>query len=167
MTDEDENEVRLVGRPTEYKPEYAEQAAKLCLLGATDYELADFFGVSTVTIFRWRNTHEEFCNAVIVGKGKADERVARSLYQRAVGYTFESEKLVTVSLGNNQGSTVERHAIVEHVPPEPGAAFNWLKNRRGAEWREKVVQEQTGPNGEAIKHEHIHRVERVIVDPKN
>jgi hypothetical protein len=32
---------------------------------------------------------------------------------------------------------------------------------------EKITQEQTGPNGEAIKHEHIHRVERVIVDPKN
>lgn len=31
------------GRPTDYKPEYAEQAAKLCALGATDMDLADFF----------------------------------------------------------------------------------------------------------------------------
>jgi hypothetical protein len=31
------------GRPTKYKEEYNEQAYKLCLLGATDKELADFF----------------------------------------------------------------------------------------------------------------------------
>lgn len=31
------------GRPSSYQPEYAEQARKLCLLGATDQEIADFF----------------------------------------------------------------------------------------------------------------------------
>jgi len=30
------------GRPTNYHPEYAEQAYKLCLLGATDEQLGDF-----------------------------------------------------------------------------------------------------------------------------
>lgn len=34
------------GRPSGYKPEYAEQARKLCLLGATDQEIADFFEVT-------------------------------------------------------------------------------------------------------------------------
>lgn len=37
------------GRPTRYKAEYAQQAYKLCLLGATDKELADFFHVSGQT----------------------------------------------------------------------------------------------------------------------
>lgn len=31
------------GRPTKYKEEYTDQAYKLCLLGATDKEMADFF----------------------------------------------------------------------------------------------------------------------------
>lgn len=26
----------------------------------------------------------------------------------------------------------------EHVPPDPGAAFNWLKNRRSDQWRDKL-----------------------------
>jgi hypothetical protein len=34
------------GRPTAYKPAYAKQAEKLCALGATDKEIADFFGRS-------------------------------------------------------------------------------------------------------------------------
>lgn len=119
------------GRPSEYRPEFAEQAAKLCALGATDYELAGFFGVTTVTIYRWKNTHEEFCKAVICGKDAADERVARSLFNRAVGYSFESEKVF-----QHQGQII-RAPTVEHVPPDPGAAMNWLKNRQPDTWRDK------------------------------
>ena len=38
-----------MGRPPKYKPEFAEQAEKLCALGATDADLADFFkGVRTL-----------------------------------------------------------------------------------------------------------------------
>ena len=123
------------GRPSPYKPEFAEQARKLCQLGATDLELADFFGVDVRTIYRWRNTHEAFCQSVVVGKDAADERVARALYQRAVGYSYESEKVF-----QNKGDIV-RADVTEHVPPDPGAAFNWLKNRRSQEWRDKSVHE--------------------------
>ncbi|PWE56778.1 terminase [Metarhizobium album] len=120
------------GRPSSYKKEFAGQAKKLCALGATDFELADFFGVDTRTIYRWRIEHEDFCQAVVVGKDSCDERVKRSLFNRAVGYSFESEKVF-----NFQGAIV-RASTVEHVPPDPGAAFNWLKNRQPDEWREKL-----------------------------
>ncbi|MCO6427131.1 hypothetical protein [Nitrosomonas communis] len=36
-------EANPVGRPTLYREVYAEQAYRLCLLGATDEELADFY----------------------------------------------------------------------------------------------------------------------------
>lgn len=123
------------GRPTDYKPEYAEQARKLCELGATDFELGKFFEVSTATIYRWRASHPEFCEAVIVGKDMADDRVERAFYNRAVGYTFESEKVF-----NNQGVIV-RAETLEHVAPDPAAALNWLKNRRPDKWRDKVDHE--------------------------
>ena len=38
------------GRPSKYRPEYAEQAGKLALLGLTDKQLGDFFGVDERTI---------------------------------------------------------------------------------------------------------------------
>lgn len=120
------------GRPTKYKDEFAEQAKKLCQLGATDYELANFFKVDTATIYRWKISSEEFCDALKVGKDMCDERVKRSLYNRAVGYSYESEKVF-----NYQGEIV-RADVVEHVPPDPGAAMSWLKNRQPAEWREKL-----------------------------
>lgn len=130
-----------VGRPTEYRKEFAGQAEKLCLLGATDYELADFFGVSTRTIYRWKNTNDEFCQAVKVGKEKSDERVERALFNRAVGYSYESEKVFQF-----QGQIV-RADTIEHVPPDPGAAFNWLKNRRKNEWRDKQEIDHTSSDG--------------------
>jgi len=40
------------GRPSGYREEFAEQARKLCRLGATDKELADFFGVDEATIIQ-------------------------------------------------------------------------------------------------------------------
>lgn len=122
---------RKRGQPSAYKPEFAKQAAKLCEFGATDMELAGFFEVNVLTIHRWKHKHEDFCNALRTGKDHADERVQRSFYNRAVGYTFESEKVFQF-----QGKIV-RAKTLEHVPPEPGAAFSWLKNRRGEQWRDK------------------------------
>ena len=142
-----------VGRPSEYRDEYAEQAAKLCALGATDFELANFFQVHTATIYRWKNLYPAFCEAVIAGKENADARVERSLYNRAVGYSFESEKVFQF-----QGDII-RADTVEHVPPDPSAALNWLKNRQPDKWRDKQEVDQT------VKGELVHRIERIIVRP--
>lgn len=126
------------GRPTKYDEAFARQAAKLCELGATDIELADFFDVDVRTIYEWRNVHEEFSQAVIAGKDSADTRVERAFFNRAVGYTFEAEKIF-----QHQGEIV-RAPYREHVPPDAGAALNWLKNRRPADWRDKQEVEHSG-----------------------
>ena len=52
------------GRPTSYKPEYATQALKLCRLGATDNQIAWFFGVSLGELARWAWEHKEFFDAI-------------------------------------------------------------------------------------------------------
>lgn len=127
------------GRPTAYKDEYAGQAEKLVRLGATDYELADFFGVNVSTIHRWKHAYDAFCSAVRgVAKDIADSRVERSLYTRATGYEYESEKVFQF-----QGEIV-RTTVKTHVQPDPSAAMNWLKNRKPEEWREKQLVEHSG-----------------------
>lgn len=123
-----------VGRPTDYKPEYCVQAEKLAKLGATDRDLAEFFEVNIRTVQRWAAQHEDFCRSIQSGKAAADDRVERSLYHRAVGYTYESEKIF-----QNKGEIV-RAQCLEHVPPDTAAAFIWLKNRRKDEWRDRSEQ---------------------------
>ena len=141
------------GRPPKYKPTFAEQARKLCLLGATDEDLADFFEVSVRTVIRWKSEHAEFCQALKVAKEEADNRVERSLYQRAVGYSYDSEKVF-----NYQGEVV-RAATREHCPPDTTAQIFWLKNRKPAEWRDKVEQVHSGTV-------EVTQITRRVVDPK-
>lgn len=120
-----------VGRPSAYKPEYAAQAEKLCLLGAKDDEIADFFGVSTRTIYRWQVEHEEFSQSLKATKEKSDDRVVRSLFHRATGYSHPDVDIRVVD------GVVIKTDIIKHYPPDTTAMIFWLKNRKKIEWRDK------------------------------
>ena len=100
------------GRPSSYKPEFVEQARKVCELGATDAELADFFEVTVRTIHRWKHTQPEFAAALKIGKESADDRVERSLYHRACGYSHPD-----VHVSCYEG-VVTLTPITKHYPPD-------------------------------------------------
>lgn len=135
------------GRDTTFKPEYIAQAAKLAKLGATDFEIAEFFDVSDRTLRNWKHEHEGFRDSLQLGKDEADNRVERALYQRAVGYSYETEKVMQF-----EGEIV-RADTVEHMPPDVKAAEYWLNNRRGNSWKSKLdVKHGVTPNlAEALK----------------
>lgn len=134
------------GRPSKYKPEYAEQARKACLLwGGTDEELARFFDVDVATIYRWKNEHDEFCEAVKQGKAMADANVAQRLFERAMGYSHDEDKIFQY-----EGEPVVV-PTVKHYPPDTTAAIFWLKNRQPERWREKTEQTLAGPDGGPIQ----------------
>ena len=133
------------GRPTRYQAEFAEQALKLCRLGATDKELADFFGVDVRTIDRWKHSHAEFCRSLKKGKSAADAEVADRLYQRALGFSHAEDKIL-----QHNGIPVIV-PTVRHYAPDTLACIYWLKNRRPDLWRDKVNLEHTGPNGGPIQ----------------
>jgi len=132
------------GRPTAYKKEYNEQAYKLCLLGATDKEMADFFGVSEVTFNAWKKNHPDFLKSLKKGKEIADANVASRLYERAMGYSHPEDKIF-----NDNGKPMIV-PTTKHYPPDPTAAIFWLKNRKPAEWRDKREHEHTGKDGGPI-----------------
>ncbi|WP_313386917.1 hypothetical protein [Chishuiella sp.] len=133
----DDVEKNKVGRPTDYKVEYNEQVYKLCLLGATDSEIGDFFNVSEVTINAWKKEYPEFLKSIKKGKEYADANVANKLYNRALGYKHEEDKIF-----NDQGVPLIV-PTVKHYPPDTTAAIFWLKNRQPAKWREKQEVETT------------------------
>lgn len=135
------------GRPTKYKPAFVEQAKKACEAGFTDLELAGLFGVCVDTINTWKLEHPEFSASLKVGKEVPDERVKRSLYNRAVGYSYNAVKIFMPA-----GAKEPVYApYVEHVPPDTTAAIFWLKNRDPEEWRDR--HELTGKDGGPIETE--------------
>jgi len=135
------------GRPTLYKDEYAEQAYKFCLLGATDTELADFFNVDERTINNWKTEHEEFFQSVTRGKVQADAEIANSFYNRAKGFEIDSEKIF-----QSEGQII-RADTKTYFPPDAGAALNWLKNRQPKKWRDKTEVETTIKVGKDLDDE--------------
>lgn len=118
-----------IGRPSDFKPEFVEQALKLCKLGATDREVAEFFETDPRTLRRWKVAHADLAAAMAAGKTEADERVVASLYQRALGY--------------NDGE--------KHIPADVVACIFWLKNRRPDEWRDVKAVDHSG----TINHKHV------------
>ena len=127
-----------MARPSKFKPEFIAQAEKLCKLGATDMELADFFEVEVRTLYRWKAENAEFCQALKSGKDEADDRVERSLYARANGYEHDE---VDIRVVMNQ---IVKTPIRKFYPPDTTAAIFWLKNRKPSEWRDKQELEHSG-----------------------
>ena len=137
---------KRTGRPSRYRPEFAEQARLLCLLGHTDKDLASVFEVGESTLNRWKQEHEDFREALARGRARADAKVAESLYHRALGYKRTVHK--TVGLGGNQGQ--ELVEVEETVPPDTQAASLWLRNRQPKLWRDKVDVEVDAPEGNSL-----------------
>lgn len=73
-----------MAKPSAYREEYAELARNYCLLGATDVDMAGFFGVTDRTLRTWKTKHPAFTEALEAGKTRADALVARSLYNNAL-----------------------------------------------------------------------------------
>jgi hypothetical protein len=152
----------MAGRPTEYKPEYCVQVEKLCKLGATDKEIADFFDIDEATVNRWKLDYPEFCESVKRGKIWADAEVAHSFHKRATGYKYD--EVTYEKIGESEGMKVDdegdieatkkeaykRKVVTKEVPPDGGAALNWLKNRQKDKWRDKQEVDLRTPEGVTV-----------------
>ena len=122
-----------MARPEKWDDKFLHIARHACLLGATDQEIADMLEVSVRTIYYWRSSKPEFAEALANGKDIADERVERSLYQKAIGYEQDEVKIFMPG-----GSTEPVYAPYRaKIAPDTTAAIFWLKNRRSGEWRDK------------------------------
>jgi hypothetical protein len=133
-----------MGAPPKYRVQMCETAANMAAQGATDFEIAQALDVAAGTLYRWQHEHPEFREALKLGKEAADDRVERTLYHRAIGYSHTAVKVM-----QDKGYPVVVE-YVEHVAPDVGALTLWLTNRRGDQWRAKQALEHSGPNGGPI-----------------
>lgn len=133
------------GRSSKYRDEYADQAKKLCLLGFTDEQLAEFFDVAVSTIYVWKNEYPAFSEAIRAGKTVADAEVAAGLYRKATGEYVTVSKVVKTKAGDY--AAVE---FIQYVEPDANAARLWLTNRQPKLWRDRQEKVLSGPNGGPI-----------------
>jgi hypothetical protein len=139
------NLTSAIGRNSLYNHDYPVQAFKLCLLGATNKELAAYFDVSPLTISNWKNFHSAFNDAVTRGKKMADMEVAHSLYQATLDRVITLRQAIKCKevYYDDNGKRVEKERIEvinveKHIPACFRSQQFWLRNRNPSHWGLKI-----------------------------
>lgn len=122
-----ESEAVKTGRPSEYKPEYAELVVNLVIAGqaVTDAELAEIFDVSPTTIRNWSAQHREFLLARKRQKALKIAKLTGRFMDRAMGMTIREQHVT------KDGAVID---TMRELPPDTSAAIFALKNLAG--WRD-------------------------------
>ena len=140
---------------------HPKQAEKLAQLGATDEEIAAFFEISARTLYRWRNEHEEFCQALKSGKDPADDRVERSLYERATGFRYVEQQAIKIKVGKDQEEVVVVDVEKMQIADTTAGIF-WLKNRRKDLWRDVQRIANTDTDGNDAPQDPVPVLEQLL-----
>ena len=127
----------------EYGKEYLRRMAEE---GYTDSEIARMSGVSYKTFRKWRDEHEEFSDALKLGRFGADFAVIEALYKKATGYSVtvnKTYKLKRVDYDPETGKKIREDeelatgADESYIPADVRATSFWLKNRQPTRWSDK------------------------------
>lgn len=96
--------------------------------GLTDEQIAHNIGITTKTLYEWKNRFSAICNALKKGKEVVDIQVENALLKRALGYSYEEKTY--------EGEVLTK-VVTKQVAPDTTAQIFWLKNRKPQEWRDK------------------------------
>lgn len=127
-----ECDVKPVGRPSKFEDLDMYLIQALVDKGFTDREIAMILKVNPETWYSWQRQYPDFSETLQGWKKHANERVVRSLYERAIGYEHKEIKFFT-----HLGRVTSYKTIIKHVPPDPGAAKLWLINRDRENWKDR------------------------------
>lgn len=93
--------------------------------------MSDFFGVTEQTWNNWKTSHPDFFESIRDWKREADEKVERSLFERAKGYTHPEEvEVVMREAREGKGTTTITDLI---RAPQLGTAYrrpSWIGRLR-------------------------------------
>lgn len=102
-----------------------DQVFEMALLGLTDVQMAKVLGICDATFDNYKKEYPSFLGSLTRGKEEADGKVARAMYNRAIGVTIREEALT------RDGEVVTLH---KELPSDTAAAKHWLANRQRGKW---------------------------------
>lgn len=116
--------------------------------GLTDEQIATNMGISVASLYNWKRDHLEIFEALREGKEVVDRQVENALLKSALGYMYDE-----VTEERRDDELVVTKVVHKEVQPNTTAQIFWLKNRKRAEWRDRVENAITGADGGAVKVE--------------
>lgn len=124
----------------QWYPDRVREVFELCLMGATDEDVACVMGVDINTINLWKRTHPDFVANMKRGKTMADAKVANALFKRATGFTVKE-----MDVRMYKGKIIQT-PVDKYYPPDSWAAHKWLTVRQRNKWSEVTRIENTNTN---------------------
>jgi hypothetical protein len=149
------------GRTGYWEPKFTKQAYKLALLGATDKQMADFFGVATSVFEYWKQQKDELTASIKRGRLEADAKVAHALYKRALGYKHADVHIMSnrvQEFDQVTGKVTKEYTkplivpITKYYPPDTVACIKWLSLRQKEQWAEISKLQVTYEGDISIHH---------------
>jgi hypothetical protein len=116
------------GRPSEYNGEETCKLAKnMARAGLSHTMMARIFGIAPSTFSLWKAQHPAFLKALERGTEQVDKALETTAIQRALGYSYETEKAFQTGV---------KMTVVETLPPEPSLLKFMLERRQAEKYRE-------------------------------
>lgn len=116
------------GQPQKIDEVMAKRIFVLYAYGLTDQQIAETFGIARSTVSEFKKK-AEYSDTIKRAKEEADLAVVNALFQRAVGYTHDEEKLF------QHNGKIIRATTKKQYAPDTDAISLWLFNRRSDQWK--------------------------------
>jgi hypothetical protein len=145
----------MVGRKSKYNEDFPLLVLGYARQGLTDEKIGQKLGISKDTFYIYCKKYPEFSDALKQGKAPVDFEVENQLLKRARGYRTKETKTIALTTpaelnrakegGLEVKNIVLRQEITEkEIAPDVTAQIFWLKNRKPANWRDRIFNEVSG-----------------------
>jgi hypothetical protein len=124
---------RKAGRPSDFKPEYAQLASNMAHQGMNDRQIAAALGVDDKSFYGWKYKYPVF-GEILCKARNAPGAVAATLYKRARGFSKKTEKLFF----DAKWGAVVRAETREYYPPDVKAILEYLKRHDPERWGDEA-----------------------------
>lgn len=121
-----------------FLPEHLDQVRAIAMRGMTEDQMSQIFDISREQMGVWKRQYPEFKKAIEDGYTDADAAVLSAVYQSAVGYTHDEEKIF------QWDGEIIRADTIKHYKPDMAAAKLWLTNRQRKHWADRKETEVSG-----------------------
>jgi len=125
-----------------FLPDHLEQVRAIAMRGISEETMSQVFDIAKSQINLWKKQYPLFKDAIEDGYTDADSAVLSALYQRAVGYQHDEEKIM------QWDGEIIRADTVKHYPPDVPAIKLWLTNRQREHWKDRHHSTHSGGAGD-------------------
>lgn len=114
-----------------FLPDHLDQVRAIAMRGIKEEQMSEIFDISRKQMGLWKAQYPLFKEALEAGYTDADVAVLGALYQSAIGYTHDEEKIF------QWDGEIVRAETVKHYKPDIAAAKLWLTNRQKEHWKDR------------------------------